>query len=628
MKKKLISLALALVMIVTCFAGCGQKDSQQAAEDINKAASENAMTLVMYLLSEQEVSPERAAAIQTAVNKITKSKFKTQLELRFFTEDEYYAQLEAAFEQRKTAEANGQVSNNASTENATEETVENKWGVVEIAYPKVSDYQVDIFYIGDTKTATGYDKYNQYVDAKMLQRLDEELASSSKLLNSYITPSILKGVKEAGGGSTYAIPNNFVIGEYTYLLVHKKALADLRYDTDKGLAEFTSLTSDTVKSFLNDIYNYKVKDGNSTDYTAALYSDISMVDLASAGVYYWGIDENGNLSNEFSLLASNMNPDAVYGQKSSYMNEGGYVMTDVLSTAFYRQLRTIKEYNEAYNFGSEEAAAAFADGKVAVACINGGAEIPAQYADDYEAIVIGRPTLNVHDLYTNMFGVSSYTSSTARSMEIITYLNTNEDFRNLIQYGICDDQAEILDSNGNVVKGRDYKLVKSDYIDPVTGEPYMVVERISNNEGGYDYVMDVNRTGNTFIAYSTVDDNPLMLDYYKKQNTDASLNLTMGFKLNYNNYQVDMDSLKELRELSAVILDRLLSCTAAEYDAVVGEIRDQLAEGSDSDMGECIRKLTDFVESINNPDAPKSLAFIYNEWGTSKKICTKFVPAE
>lgn len=618
MKKKLISLVLAMVMIVACFAGCGQKDDEEAAADINEAASENAMTLVMYLLADEKVSDDRAAAIQTAVNKITKSKFKTQLELRFFTEDEYYEKLEAAFAQRAT-EGNGQTSNNESGE---DETVENKWGIVEIKYPSVSANQVDIFYLGDTKNVSGQDKYNEYADAKLIQRLDEEISSSSKLLNSYITPSILKGVKEASG-ATLAIPNNFVIGEYTYLLVNKKALADLSYDTDKGLAEFTSLTSNTVKNFLSDVQKYKI--GNTTDYTHALYSDIPSIELASAGVHFWGIDENGNLSSGFSALASDINPNAVYGQTSSYMNGDNYVMTDVFNTAFYKQLRTIKEY-EAYDFASEAAASAFAEGKVAVACINGGADIPDKYADDYEAIVVGRPTLNEEDLYRSMFAVSSYSSSMQRSMEIITYLNTNEDFRNLIQYGICDTVTDLLDSNGEQVKGRDYKLVESDYIDPDTGKPFMMVERIPDSNGNFGYVMNVNKTGNTFIAYPTVDDNPLMLGYYKKQNTDAMLNLTMGFRLNYNGYQVNMEALEELRALSAEILEKLLACTAENFDAVVDEMRESLAEGGDNN--ECIKVLIDFEESINNPQSLKSLAFIYNEWGTSKKICTKFKLSE
>lgn len=633
MKKKLISLVLAMVMIVACFAGCGQKGSEEAAEDINKAASENAMTLVMYLLADEEVSAEKAAAIQTAVNRITKSKFKTQLELRFYTEDEYYEKLDSAFADRKTAEANGQISNNAVDETAEDETFENKWGVVEIAYPKVNDYQVDIFYIGDTEKASGYDKYNEYVNASMLQRLDEELASSSKLLSSYITPSILKGMKEAGAGSTYAIPNNFVIGEYTYLLINKQALEDFSYDTDKGLANFTSLTADNVKMFLSDIQEYKLKAGVNAGYTHALYSNISQVELASSGVHYWGTDEEGNLSDEFSALASNVNPDAIYGQKSSYLNDGEYVMTDVLNTKFTKQLRTIKEYKEAYEFDSAEAKKAFEEGKVAVACINGGATLPEMYADDYEAVVIGKPTLKVEDLYKNMFAVSSYSSSLSRSMEIVTYLNTNEDFRNLIQYGICDTEAEILDSDGKAIKERDYKIVESDFIDPATGTPYMVVERIPNDEGKYDYVMDVNRTGNTFIAYFTVNDNPSLLDYYKKQNNDAVIDLTLGFTTDYNGYKINTEALKELRTLSEYVLGELLKCKVTpsndeeeSYDEVVTRLREELSE--EGEKGACIRALQELFKSEEDPDAPCGLAFIYNQWGASKKICSIAKPEE
>ena len=281
MKKKLICLVLATVMIIACFAGCGKKDTQEATDEINEAASESAMTLVMYLLADEEVDPEKAAAIETAVNRITKSKFKTQLKLCFYTENEYYEKLEAAFAQRKDAEANGLISGKVTDETAEDETFENMWGVVEIKYPTVSDYQVDIFYIGDTADVSGYQKYVEYTEMNMLQRLDEELSSASKLLNSYITPSILKSMKEANGGSTYAIPNNFAIGEYTYLLVNKQALADFTYDTDNGLADFTSITADTVKNFLSDVAKYR---GDSEDYTQVLYSNLSQDKLASTGI--------------------------------------------------------------------------------------------------------------------------------------------------------------------------------------------------------------------------------------------------------------------------------------------------------------------------------------------------------
>ena len=101
MTKRLIALLLSLIMVLACFVGCNQKDD---VDEIVDEGSERTTTLSMYLMSEEEVSAEQALAIQNAVNKITKSKFKTQLILRYFTEDQYYTALEKAFEATANSE--------------------------------------------------------------------------------------------------------------------------------------------------------------------------------------------------------------------------------------------------------------------------------------------------------------------------------------------------------------------------------------------------------------------------------------------------------------------------------------------------------------------------------------------
>ena len=95
--KKLISLFLGLVLVLgVCLTSCSKKDDSEAISDVTNKASESAITLAMYLMSEEEVSAEQAAKIEAAVNKITKVKFKTQMKLYFYTEEEYYEKLEAA----------------------------------------------------------------------------------------------------------------------------------------------------------------------------------------------------------------------------------------------------------------------------------------------------------------------------------------------------------------------------------------------------------------------------------------------------------------------------------------------------------------------------------------------------
>ena len=91
----------------------------------------------------------------------------------------------------------------------------------------------------------------------------------------------------------------------------------------------------------------------------------------------------------------------------------------------------------------------------------------------YYPVIVKYPTVDVDDVYQNMFGVCAYTVNLSRSMQILTYLTTNVDFRNLIQYGEEDVDYKKIE-NGNVV----------------------TVERLQET-----YMMDVFKTGNAFIAY-------------------------------------------------------------------------------------------------------------------------------
>ncbi len=573
MNKKLICLILSLLMVVTCFVGCGKESDQKAIDDVNKKASESAKTLSMYLLCEKELSADQATAIEEAVNKITKSQFKTQLEMYFYTEDKYYDALEVSFAARAAAEESGSVTNKSEDdETATDETFINEWGITEIKYPTIDSYQVDIFYVG------GYEKFLQYNDEGLLSRLDEELSSSSKLLNDYISPAFLSYMKSMNSG-TYALPTNTVIGEYTYLLLNKDVLAKTRYNSANGIAKFTSLTCEATQDVLAQVKT------ELSDYVP-LYSCLGEDGLAVSDFKYWGVDENGVPVNEFSVIGSPYPSDAAYKTEESYMGSVGNIFSQA---DFSTQVKTLKKYKVDGYFGTEKD---LEDGKVAVAYVKGGAELVTKYADNYEAVVIGVPTIETEDLYRNMFAVADYTSDLTRSMEILTYLNTNEDFRNLILYGI---------------EGENYEMVESDYVDE-NGEPYMVVRRLNDN-----YMMDVNKTGNTLLAYTLEGDDPTLGEYIKQQNLDSVVSLTMGFAYYCDGMPVDPNHLRQTRELSASVKERLMAATYENVDDVINELKAEISNAP-------------YVSSLLRKVAPVemaetcSLGYAYEQWGISMKI--------
>ena len=586
MNKKIISLLLALVMIAACFAGCAKKTDEEAIADTNEAASENAITLAMYLLAEKEVSPEQEAKIEKAVNDITNAKFKIKLDLFYYTADKYYEALEESFKARMEAEEEGLIQKPVEDENQEDVMVKDELGVSHILYPTIDGFQVDIFYVG------GYEQFIKYMDfnydekdpkatAMMYSKIDDQIKGSAKVLEDSISPNLLSYIKSMNNG-TYALPTNTNIGEYTYLLLHKDVLAKTRYNTANGLAQFTSLTCAATRSVLSQV-------ATSYKQYVPLYSCLGEDGLAVTGIKYWGVDENGVPSTEFSALASSYSTSALYGTMDSYMPSLDSVMGN---TSFVNQLTYLKQYKSYGYFGTEKD---LKDGKVAVAYMKGSADIPVKYADNYEAVIIENPTLTTEDVYANMFAVSSYTTSVKRSMDILAYLNTNVEFRNLILYGI---------------EGENYQLVESDYVDE-NGDPYMVVRRLNDN-----YMMDINKTGNTFKAYVLEGEDPSLVEFYKIQNNAMKIDLTMGFHYEWQDYKVSAEALEELRELSARVYKMLEEIDCTNDDTIrrgINSIRNAIfAE-------DCIMELNELIEPGKN-DTTCTLGYAYYSWAVLNKI--------
>ena len=166
MKRRILSLMLCLVTLLTVFAGCQKKEVDE--EELNKEQSvRTAVSLNMWVVTEKKISEETEALIENAFNEVTKARFTTYVDLIFCTESEYNKALDAKFEgiqaaidaaeaeeQRKKEEARslkaaGITTVADTTEEVTtviteEATILNEYGVVELEYPAIPDDQIDI----------------------------------------------------------------------------------------------------------------------------------------------------------------------------------------------------------------------------------------------------------------------------------------------------------------------------------------------------------------------------------------------------------------------------------------------------------------------------------------------------
>ena len=97
MNKRLIALFLCLVMMLSVFmTACAEDSEEDAKNELEQAKVASNMTLTMWIVCESPVSEEIRNDVSKAINSLTKAKYKTQLEILYLTEEEYFSKLTEA----------------------------------------------------------------------------------------------------------------------------------------------------------------------------------------------------------------------------------------------------------------------------------------------------------------------------------------------------------------------------------------------------------------------------------------------------------------------------------------------------------------------------------------------------
>ena len=536
MKKRLLSALLALLMLVSCFAFAGCGEEEETDENVGQRV---AMTLTLWLQAGKgtEVDNESVAQVEKAINEITQANFSTAIKLKVFTADEYddnvLAKIEncrvlteeadAAAAAKKKAEreaaAKGEeyvedTSVVSTTEVLTFDDEDNMFEAMNAAlfasYPAVANNQFDIFLIH------GYDEFKQLAENFQLADLHDNLADESKILRSYIFPSLLDGAQY--DGCTYAIPNNRAVGEYEIMLVNKEIASSLYYDP----AEFTSVQSlftydDSGISFVEDVKN-------------SLPDVVPVAGTFSApSIKYWNVDDDDT----FSILSSLVSKDMQYTDISimNTFKNINYVNSTLYSKKI-NEITTPVKFDENLNF--------------AVGFTTATSEEIDKYSEKYQVAIIQNPRPSQEEIFDTMFAVSAYTKDVDRAMEVITLLNTDTELRTILQYG---------------VKGVHWKY-------DVDNED--VIDVISDK-----YVMDLKETGNEYMTYPAEGVPMTEWKYAKSQNLDSFVPKTTGF-IYYNEQTGPV--LDELAVESARILEKVNAMTSEEFSTSLEELRNEVDE--------------------------------------------------
>ena len=523
MSKKIICLVIALVLMCgAVFTGCSNKEDETVnAEADTEESARVAMTISLWMPTDESTTDEARQLVSDAINKLTRAKYNTAIDLHLIPRDEYQETIDkkiedtaAAREAKEAAEeaerarqkqlkAQGIKEDPEKVEEPTDEEIG--------AYPAVAEDQLDIFMV------SGYDNYFRYIDEDLISQLNGELSANSKVLKSYIYPHFFDVADEFG---IYGIPNNHPVGEYEYLLINKDLVDKYDYDADT----FTTLIR--CKSFIIDMGNQNLE---------GLVPLLGPVD--PSGVTFWNANQDGK---EWSVLASQYGDDVAYNKEvlpDNLLANGAY-------TNLYGMLKQLDELGYVGDGELDE------DEYFAVGIVPGTPEDIKDWEDDYYVRIHSNPVCTEDDVFGSMFCVSTYTKNLSRAMEIITYLNTNKEMRTALQYGVEDVHWEYEDDAKDTIR------IISD-----------------------DYSMDLLETGNVYMTYPG---EGIPMSYWedaKQQNLDSvtSPYIKFGGYINEKNLPV----MEKVAEFSKEIKEKLESCSYEEYNDVIRELKKEVANNAD-----------------------------------------------
>lgn len=552
MKKRFSCLLIALAML----AGMSSCSSDSDGIELDEKTKYN-MTLTLWLPTSEDTTEEAIVQVENAINKITKPNYKTAIDI-FAVEDDKYdeairkrvleveeaAKRTAAEEaERKKAEKEakkrGETLPTESTALTTEpELVTGEDGQVEEVYPAAKSDQLDIFCI------RGFDEFSFYAENGYLTPLNESIDASSKILKSYVYPTFLEWGKVPGDNSIYAIPNSHVIGEYTYLLLNKEQCDKLCYDPSEFLIEnerSTELNFDMCKQFIEDV-------GATSNITPLLD------EIIHPNLYFWNSSCD---TSKFSLLASVTSDDDFLATRRA--------MGNVFSLSQYTKgVIMNKELSEKGYIASNPSSVT----EFGAAVIKCDATEIAKYEEDYYINVIARPRAETDDVFQSMFGVSLNSLDSARSMEILTLINTNPTVRTILQYGV--------------------EGVHWEYNSDLTENGEQTIKIISD-----DYKMNLIDTGNVFITYP---DENVPMSYWdagKQQNIDSMISPYLGFS-NYVNDE-NLEKVEALDKMTAEFVKRIDAMTAEEFKDKISELKNEVADSivyADASAGDDVSTIT------------------------------------
>lgn len=582
--KNLCLLVVATMLLSLIFTSCS--GSGASVEDVVRRT---ALTLSLYVMTEN-ATPEAIAEVEKALNDITEVKLTTRIKLIALPEAEYIAAVNRCFEaydkameikaeqesikssmdkasrdQAKLDRAAGLTQ--APTKKPTDPPQTTELYTEKIVWPDLNENQIDIFLVPSS------DFFEELASNGRLASMEDELSTKAKVLYEYIHPSIMLAGKYKG--TTYAIPTNKTIGETTYMGINKRLLEEYnayaenynaQIEADEGSTEplKTIVDLEKVKDFdaLKDYLLYvKANHSNVALIEGPITPDKNYEPLfpeyprfalaANAGrspVYTPSAmpvpteprtrapetDENGNVIEE-ETEAPTIPKETFKPQPNPAQINNTPDKVNVVDRLKAAAMINISKLNQSFREEGLFATGTVAENAEKAAFLRKGT-LDDYYGwlqtdeYEYEYITYTAPMATKKDLQSSMFAISISSEaegrSVARAMEVVTLFSTNKTFKNTFQYGVLGTHY-IYNDNGRI-------------------------ERLNN-----DYMMNMNYTGNSFIADLMEGENPDKWTVAMEHNLQIVNSVFLGFDLDRSKF--DEATIASLNVLSEKFYNELIS---------------------------------------------------------------------
>ena len=489
--KKLLSLMLCIVFVCFAFVGCAQDKIGEYLEKYGQdnAGGEKIQKLNFYIITGEGTSDEAKTTVPQNINAYLKEAYQVELNVVYCSAEEYEEKVTAAIAETEESKRPDIILINSYN-----------------MFKKVSGSLLEL------------NNYYSHKDFKSIHTvLDSSLLAASAVLNT-----------ETNTNHYYTVPNNHVIGEYKYIVIDKDMARDTLHFSNAELSAMTTLQS--LEELVEAIREYYVANELTFDEAElSKYVNVVSGNYADKLLLEYNIDENTEAKNYVNVVSTANGKyqyaviDKAMATDTLGMSEADVkkINTTAAFDAFVNTLGSQYDSLESSDCTKEEYVARYAS------LVNGSYEdmflLPYGVSTELPSVnfvnINSYPNTTKEEAFSSAFAIvkdievpledkeeevkrqARVEAHYTKCMQIIFALNTDVQFKNMLQYGYV---------------GTNYRFIKND-----KNENTNYINLLHGAEVNYE--MNPAYTGNLYISYfcEELGWNEVAYNNYLKQNADA-----------------------------------------------------------------------------------------------------------